>query len=46
MCIGLLTIIINILIVISLIEKTLKFYGEMNILFTFEQFYSKPYSSN
>ena len=31
------------LIVISLIEKTLKFYGEMNILFTFEQFYSKPY---
>ena len=31
------------LIVISLIEKTLQFYNQMNIQFTFEQFYSKPY---
>ena len=29
------------LIVISLIEKTLQFYDQMNIQFTFDQFYSK-----
>ncbi len=29
------------LIVISLIEKTLQFYDQMNIKFTFDQFYSK-----
>ena len=31
------------LIVISLIEKTLQFYDQMNIQYTFDQFYSKPY---
>jgi len=31
------------LIVISLVEKTLQFYDQMNIQYTFEQFYSKPY---
>ena len=31
------------LIVISLIEKTLQFYDQMNIPHTFDQFYSKPY---
>ena len=30
------------LIIISLIEKTLQFYDQMNIKFTFDQFYSKP----
>ena len=30
------------LIVISLIEKTLQFYNQMNILHSFEHFYSKP----
>ena len=30
------------LIVISLIEKTLQFYDQMNILHSFEHFYSKP----
>ena len=29
------------LIVISLVEKTLQFYDQMNILYTFDQFYSK-----
>ena len=29
------------LIVISLVEKTLQFYDQMNIQFTFDQFYSK-----
>ena len=29
------------LIVISLFEKTLQFYDQMNIKYTFEQFYSK-----
>ena len=29
------------LIVISLVEKTLQFYDQMNIKFTFDQFYSK-----
>ena len=31
------------LIVISLVEKTLQFYDQMNIQYTFDQFYSKPY---
>ena len=31
------------LIVISLVEKTLQFYDQMNIKYTFDQFYSKPY---
>jgi len=31
------------LIVISLVEKTLQFYDQMNIQFTFDQFYSKSY---
>ncbi len=31
------------LIVISLIEKTLQFYDQMNIKYSFDQFYSKPY---
>ena len=31
------------LIVISLIEKTLQFYDQMNIQYSFEQFYSKSY---
>ena len=31
------------LIVISLIEKTLQFYDQMNIKYTFDQFYSKSY---
>ena len=30
------------LIVISLVEKTLQFYDQMNILHSFEHFYSKP----
>ena len=30
------------LIVISLVEKTLQFYDQMNIQYTFDQFYSKP----
>ena len=30
------------LIVISLVEKTLQFYDQMNIQYSFEQFYSKP----
>ena len=30
------------LIIISLVEKTLQFYDQMNIKFTFDQFYSKP----
>tara|TARA_Y100000591_G_scaffold203919_1_gene176584 strand:+ start:820 stop:1800 length:981 start_codon:yes stop_codon:yes gene_type:complete len=30
------------LIVISLVEKTLQFYDQMNIKYTFDQFYSKP----
>ncbi len=30
------------LIVISLVEKTLQFYDQMNILYSFDQFYSKP----
>ena len=30
------------LIIISLVEKTLQFYDQMNIQYTFEQFYSKP----
>ena len=29
------------LIVISLVEKTLQFYDQMNIKFSFDQFYSK-----
>ena len=29
------------LIVISLVEKTLQFYNQMNIQFSFDQFYSK-----
>ena len=31
------------LIVISLVEKTLQFYDQMNIKYSFDQFYSKPY---
>ena len=31
------------LIVISLVEKTLQFYDQMNIQYTFDQFYSKSY---
>ena len=31
------------LIVISLVEKTLQFYDQMNIQYTFDQFYSKQY---
>ena len=31
------------LIVISLVEKTLQFYDQMNIQYTFDQLYSKPY---
>ena len=31
------------LIVISLIEKTLQFYDQMNIQYSFDQFYSKSY---
>ena len=31
------------LIVISLVEKTLQFYDQMNIKYTFDQFYSKSY---
>ena len=31
------------LIVISLVEKTLQFYDQMNIRYTFDQFYSKSY---
>ena len=31
------------LIVISLVEKTLQFYDQMNIQLNFDQFYSKPY---
>ncbi len=31
------------LIVISLVEKTLQFYDQMNIKFSYDQFYSKPY---
>ena len=31
------------LIIISLVEKTLQFYDQMNIKYTFDQFYSKPY---
>lgn len=31
------------LIVISLVEKTLQFYDQMNIKFTFDQFYSKSF---
>ncbi len=30
------------LIVISLVEKTLQFYDQMNIQYSFDQFYSKP----
>ena len=30
------------LIVISLVEKTLQFYDQMNIKYTFDQFYAKP----
>ena len=41
MFIKLLKIIINILIVISLVEKTLQFYDQMNIQYSFDQFYSK-----
>ena len=31
------------LIVISLVEKTLQFYDQMNIHYTFDQFYSRSY---
>ena len=31
------------LIVISLVEKTLQFYDQMNIQYSYEQFYSKTY---
>ena len=31
------------LIIISLVEKTLQFYDQMNIKYTFDQFYSKSY---
>ena len=31
------------LIVISLVEKTLQFYDQMNIKYSFDQFYSKSY---
>jgi hypothetical protein len=31
------------LIIISLVEKTLQFYDQMNIQYTFDQFYSKSY---
>ena len=30
------------LIIISLVEKTMQFYDQMNINYTFDQFYSKP----
>ena len=34
------------MIVISLVEKTLQFYDQMNIKLSYEQFYSKSYLFN